>query len=618
MPSQLPPIGAEVPQSTGGGLPPIGGEVQPTFRASNERDTRGNPVIAWAGDYLGEATKSLNPKNIYHALKSVVTDLSGTVRGIGEAQGALYQKAEQSYQSGDYMAAARHMVNYLIPLLGPRIDEAGDFMQQGEYAKGLGAMTDVGVQIAAPAAIGRVTMKIRPLLKPTTNPLDASAVRFGESRGIPIDAGTKTGKTLIRNTQKRLEGTIGGSAPLEASRAAQGEGLARTGQQLVTQARPGAPVSPVTAGEGVTGAFMKKIQDLHDKATAAYDHLRQVEQAQAQTIAQVGGVRAPATSARPFTNQPLAVDLAATKAELRPLYDRMMREKDITPPMGGKAKALTALDRLMNGPDVAPLSLVDEALGDLKSMARGADMPELRTGGQARAALAVKSLDAKVRAAAAHAGPDVLKALEEGRAATMEKYAVADALDLLSDAGPVQVYKQLTATKDLGLSKLRAVQKIAPKELPNIARAYLEEAMDLATQEGGFGHADRLWSDWQKMGPLSKKMLFPKRGQVHALDDFFLLAKKLTENRNPSGTANVANSLNLTQVAAYLPSKALAIMLTSPSGVKALTTGLRASVNASPAARTWAASQVLRAAKDAGVPTGLLPTVAADTEGESR
>lgn len=621
----------------------------PTFRESNAKDENGNAIVNAASDFLGEATQGINPVNIYHALKSIVMDLPGTMHQIGLAQGSLFQKAEQSYKNGDYLTAANQMKNYLIPIIGPRLEQSEDAARKGQYAKSLGVVADIGLQTALPAMAGKVTGASRAVLSGNPNPLEASAVRFGEANSVPIDAGTATGSQFVKNLQANAGNTLLGSGPVEAAQRGQSAALERVGGNLTRQTNPtmqasgvgpngpvtmpGPPMSPVTAGEGVTAAFTKKIQDLHKQATTAYDRLRTLEQQRA-TPTQVGTrtgsfadgidesgrflqgpeIADPANQhlgvprAVPVTQNMVAVDLAATKASLRPMYDRLMRESKLVPLQGGKGRALTAIDRLMNGPDVAPLSDVDEALGDLKAMARGADMPELRTGGQAAAANAVKQLDARVRAAAAKAGPDVLKALEDGRAATTRKYAVADAMDLLSDGGPVQVYKQLTANKDLGLVKLRAVQKVAPEQLPNVARAYLEDAMDLATEKGGFDHADKLFADWQKLGGQTKQMLFPKAGQVQALDDFFLLAKKLKENPNPSGTARVINATN---VLASIPGYALAKMLYAPKAVRALTTGMRISVNAAPAARAAAMTQVVRAAQEAGI---ALPAAATDQE----
>lgn len=580
MPPQLPPIGAEVPQVAG--LPPIGGEVSaapPMFRAENAKDAQGNALV----DYASEATASLNPKNLYHALKSVVFDLPGVVKNIGQAQGALLGKAEEAYKAGRYTEASRHMVNYLLPLVGPRLDEAGDDFQQGNYAKGLGVVTDLGVQMALPKIGGKVTATIKPGMSAPVNPVEASAVRFGEARGVPLDAGTRTGSQFVKNVQKKVGGTWGGANTVETAQRAQAEALTRVGGELTEDANringvSGQAMSPVRAGEQVRGALQGTIQQTHQTATRSYDAIRAVE-------------------ADPARAASMRVNVSAEQTALKPLYERLKREAELVPLQGGKARALTALDRFVNGPSDALLSELDSSLGDLKAMARGAEMPELRTGGQATAAQAVKVLDARVRSAAMKAGPDVLKALEEGRAATTQKYVVADALDLFGSE-PRQVYNALTAGKDIGLEKLRAVQQHAPTELPNIARAFLEDMMDTATAEGGFARADKLQADWQRLGADSKRLLFPKPGQVQALDDFFLLAKKIGQNPNPSGTAQVLNATNLI---AGIPAWGLAKLLYTPRGVTALTSAVKLSMSVSKPARATALAQLIRAADDAGI-----------------
>ena len=110
----------------------------------------------------------------------------------------------------------------------------------------------------------------------------------------------------------------------------------------------------------------------------------------------------------------MPVHLAVEKQMLEPLYTRLKRESELVPLQGDKGRALVALDRLMNGPDVAPVSVVDAALGDLKTMARS-EIPELRTAGQGVAAAAVKRLSAAVDRAVAKAGPEAVEALEAGR-----------------------------------------------------------------------------------------------------------------------------------------------------------------------------------------------------------
>ena len=108
--------------------------------------------------------------------------------------------------------------------------------------------------------------------------------------------------------------------------------------------------------------------------------------------------------------------------------------------------------------------------------------------------------------------------------------------------------------------------------MPQVARAFLEDLMDLATAEGGFGHADKLWAEWQKLGAATKAVLFPSAGHVKNLNEFFLLAKRIGENPNPSGTARV---LNATKVLSAPVMNGLARLLYTPDTARQATTALR-------------------------------------------
>lgn len=561
--------------------PPKSPAPKPEPRGLLSRSTPEDFPVYNLAKGIGNAAKKI-PGAVYQ----MVTDPIGTVQALGEAQGRVGVQAKEAFDRGDYLTAVRKGVNYALPVVGPMMDPHADNVAAGgSIAEMIG---ELGTDATLMALGGRPSAPRAPkppILRGPTNPKDAAAVAFAREQGIPLDLGTATGRQLLKNTQKRVGNTIGGEAPAIAMQEAQAQGLARVGGELAETAGPKA-TNPVAAGEAVRGALTKQIQESHQAANTHY------------TKARAGAGNA-------------TVDVSATKAHLKPFYDRLMREAEIAPPQGGKAKAIQALDRLMTGPDVAHWAEVDAALGDFKALARGADLPELRTQGQGIAATAVSRLDAQVRAAAAKAGPDVLKALEEGRAATKQKYAASDVLDMLSGE-PGQVFKQLTQSKDVGVARLRAVQQMAPKEMPTVGRAFLEDLMEQARSKGGFDHADKLWADWQKLGGETKARLFPKQGQIADLDNFFLLAKKMKENPNPSGTAQVAGSprANVIEVLAYLPSKAVAKMLYSPEAVKYLTTAQRVSTGPSKAARSLALAQVTKAAQSAGVSLDAIPAFA--------
>lgn len=309
----------------------------------------------------------------------------------------------------------------------------------------------------------------------------------------------------------------------------------------------------------------------------------------------------------------LPVSLASFKAQIRPFYDQLMREKDIAPLMGAKGRALVALDRLMRAPDHAPVSVVDGALGDLKALDRATTGP-----GQGVIKQAVKYLDGAVQAAVAKAGPEAVRALRDGRAATVAKYQTADVLDLLKNE-PVQAYRQMTAPKDAGIDLLRTVQREVPQAMSSVARAYLDDLFQTATADGKFGRADKLWADWQKLGSETKRALFPRAGQVEGLDRFFLLAKKIGENPNPSGSgftglqgAEMATFVYnpLAALSTEIGLSSLSALLRSPKAVQILTRGMSLSIGKAPAASQAAvAAELVKLAQAEGLP---LATGAAD------
>jgi hypothetical protein len=280
--------------------------------------------------------------------------------------------------------------------------------------------------------------------------------------------------------------------------------------------------------------------------------------------------------------------------------------------------ALHAIKNILDAPDYLPASMVDTDLSAIKAMAR-TDGP--RNVSQGLAATSVATLDDAVRAAVKAAGPDAERALLEGRKATQAKYQAADILKPMRDE-PRQVFDMATWPKDAGIDHLTAVARESPQSMTKMARAYLDDLLSTATAEGGFDKAASLQSKWANLGPQTKALLFRPQ-HIKDLDNFFLVAKKMAENPNPSGTAYVTGlgaqgallvTNPLTGAAVTLGLGGLSKLLHSTAGVRAITRGLSIPV----AARTRASSAyagVLAAAKQEGV---ALQPVVADSEAPSQ
>ena len=184
----------------------------------------------------------------------------------------------------------------------------------------------------------------------------------------------------------------------------------------------------------------------------------------------------------------------------------------------------------------------------------------------------------------------------EGRAATVNKFKTIDLLDTLA-AEPVKVFNQATWADDAGIARLRDLARVAPNAVRQIGRAWLQEAFTTARPEGWLSPAKGLFSDWQNLGPQTKRLLFRDAAHVKDLDNFFLLVKKLAENPNPSGSALVA--LKGTELGALftapgvglpytLTAPVVAKLLLSPRTTRLLLQGLRLPVSATAARTAWA------------------------------
>lgn len=713
------------------------GEAPADFQSTNAKDASGAAAVDpnTVGTFASHFGSQINPLTIVQSLGQTLPipkalgggGIDAPLRFVQQAvfPTEILQKAAASFKQGDYVSAARHFIDYVLPVIGPALEHPADEMQQGKYAAGMGDAIGLGTALFGAEGLSNLVKgaKIGPVAK-NANAADRAAVEFGQREGVPVDAATATGNRFVRTVQKTADESLGGNAIGQRARAAQDAALDATGHRLADQAFPRS-VTAEGAGKAITDALTQKIDTHKAYADRAYERLRAIEadsplllpedvppavkarmkatagemptgediqglrriveelralpfqagklitdgvtedgapreiytprQAGAKvyhdilqeapgtadmTRAEVENAIDKAIETGQFTNaakgalivarkrlsdpylvsrpllEPdagakyktvlLPVDTTAAKTQLRPIYEQLMREKDIAPAMGAKGRALVALDRFMRAPDHAPVSIVDAALSDLKALSRETDGR-----GQGVVKQAVKAIDAAVQFAVAQAGPEATRALRDGRAATSAHYQALDVLDRLR-AEPVQAYRQMTAPKDAGIDLLRTVQREAPQAMPDVARAYLDDLLNTATAEGGFKRTDKLWADWQKLGGATKKALFPKAGQTEALDQFFLLAKRIGENPNPSGSGfHVAKTgeivLLLTNPTAGVPltltGTVLAKALHSPAVVKALTQGLQLSRSkASPAMYATAAAAVMHAAREAGVP----------------
>jgi hypothetical protein len=578
MAQTVPALGDDVTALMGGGgtpAPPVGADVThlmgdaPNFSAQSVPavQTFGEQALSGVKDFTGEL-QSLNPKAINTFVQSAFWHPIDTAKGVLSAQDQMRVQAMDAFKKGDAVTGTARLVEWLIPFIGPRLAQAGDAFQRGETAKGLGATVDAALPVILPEIVKQIGVKTPGVVASKLTPEEAASNALAEQRGVPLDAATATGSKFMRAAEKRVANTMGGEGTADALIGKQQQALTRVGGELADDAHP-TTISREGAGQSVRDALTQKVQGHASDAEAAYGTVEQTA-----------------------TQKNLTVDTKNVKQMLTPLYQSLKREAELVPAsvMGDKARALTAIDRLMSAPAAVPLMDAENALGALKGLSRLKDgqIDAMRTPGQGAASVAVKQLQSAVDTAAMRGG--VLKDLQSGRAATAAKFDTNGVLDSLTGDEPVSAFKQLTRPKDESINLLRTVTKHTPQVGPEIARGYLEDLLNQATERGRFDHADKLYADWQKLGTQTKQILFPQPGQRQALDAFFLLAKRVAENPNPSGTAHTLTALN---VASQPLAWSLSKLLYTPTGVQLLTRGLTLSLSGQKAA---AALQFARAA----------------------
>src|SRR5262245_8033136 len=131
--------------------------------------------------FAQEATQSINPSNINEMVQGAFWHPIDTVGAILNSHEEMASQAFDAFRRGDYVTGLARFTEWGIPIAGgvlgaagglvtggpvgavagglggyaggvglaSRLHQAGEYMQQGDYARGLGATTDVGVGMAA-------------------------------------------------------------------------------------------------------------------------------------------------------------------------------------------------------------------------------------------------------------------------------------------------------------------------------------------------------------------------------------------------------------------------------------------------------------------------------------
>lgn len=545
---------------------------------------------SWLDDVADAAVgfwkkQPIHPIDMAQGAVQAIAHPLDTGKALLEAQGKPAERAEAKFKAGDWAGGAVEVINYLLPIIGPQISEMNAQRESGQIsnAEFVGQSIGMGGQVALPGAAKnlRGSVQVTPAVR-NQNPVQQAAVAFGQREGIPIDAATATGNRVVRGVQYGADRSLGGAIRGQGAEAAQNAALTATGRRLASQVSPTA-TSPYQAGEGIQKALQARVQTYGQEANTAYDALRLIEESPALT--EKVTLRIPTTSAdgtvkmtQVTTDMQMPVNLKVVKGQLKPVYEQMRRQMPVAQQQ--MSTPLKAIQNILDAPDYLPASMVDMDLSAMKALARG-EGPVNASQGLTKAAIG--TLERELQKAVAKGGPAAQDALQSGRAATLKKYGVSELKDQLATE-PVKVFEQATFARDAGIDRLTAIAKEAPQTMSQVGRAFLDDLIDKATSEGGFGKAGTIHTKWENLGTKTKQLLFPDAAHRANLDNFFRLAKTMSENPNPSGSGYQVGlgaqgvllvTEPVTGAVLTIGGAGLSKLLHSPSGVRALTQGAR-------------------------------------------
>lgn len=469
------------------------------------------------------------------------------LRDIPERTGAELTQSGSALAHGDLPGAAYHLAG-AVPFVGPAAQQVGDDVAAGHYATGFGhALTLLGPYVAPEILAAIKNTPVLPGMLPEANPKVTAALDYLESKGVPANAAAKSGSGFVQQVQKVADTTPIGAVVSNNAAKATTSALASEAADLTSRATPAVPADALYAKFRAAEADPANVQRVQ-VGTRNVPSSSSILGPNSQPAMTQGATTQPI-----YQDIPLPVKVGDLKPVLKPIYDQMqwMPAADRDASAGYRA-----VDKILHGPDYIPASEAEVGLSGIKAMARD---------GSGRSAGIAKFITPKLQTmidnAAAQGGPDVVKALQEGRAA---------------------------AASEMG-------------------RDWLQKTFDKQQAEGGFGKEAGAWADWQRLSLPDKMTLFRSPGLVDDIDKFFLGSKKLAENPNPSGSGLVSwvaaqSALAVTHPisgAVYtIGSGALSKMMHSQAGVRALTQGIRVSLDSTaPAAmKAAAANQILKMA----------------------
>lgn len=210
-----------VPIPTGSTIEPVpipqGASIE-----GEQPQAQGKGWLGNVADFAGGWWDQVNPISGVKGTVQAIAHPIDTVKALGQAQYDVEQRAEKAFKEGNYAEGVGHVLNAILPVIGPALERAEDVYAQNPAA-GLGQIAGVFTNLLAPEALGAVKARLpvgnlperiyesvlKPGPKTFTTAERASMVKTGLEEGIlPSPKGIDKMSNLVSDLNDKVKARI--------------------------------------------------------------------------------------------------------------------------------------------------------------------------------------------------------------------------------------------------------------------------------------------------------------------------------------------------------------------------------------------------------------------------
>lgn len=490
-------------------------------------------------------------KGLWQVANEDPRELRGQVvemaKGLTRAQLDEFKKAHDFAKQGDWKQASIYSGFGALPILGPASADIAEDVNNGHYGRASARLVELlGPELFRFFKIGPAVSKI------AVTPELEQALTETEQAGVRSTVGQRMRSERLQKGERNLRNFKGSEERASKFFQGQQQELKARGTTLAEQQSPTtAKITASEAGRNIQGRLTQRFNRFKSAADTAYDDFRRQAALGKKTL-QNGWKPVLDADGNVIGREPVMkdfetpVDIRELQRELKPVWDDLQgpfqqpAQAQASPGFQKFGQLMHTKDWYMDAVDF------DRTLGAIKSVTRDGKNPLLSNRSQGIAKLMVqegeKALDTAFSGVQG-TSPTIKQALERGRRMAREYYDTAEFAKSLGKT-PGDVYRRLTQRGLGALEDIKKLRTIAPQELPQLSRTFLEGMIREGSQAGGpFVRMGRMAARFEKLEPEVQDALFGK-AQAAEIKRYLNAARYLTPGEGSNTIGKLSQMLH--------------------------------------------------------------------------